>query len=134
MRNRDNRKPFRGVVGTSPPENSDTQAPLFSFEKMVVNGYSVSCCAVVDQAALSRKLFTLSSLKWRDILQSPRHGLGSEKIARASLRVAVPISVTDDVTFLAIRFNNKKPMVGYREGRIFHVLFLDHDFTVYNHG
>jgi hypothetical protein len=32
------------------------------------------------------------------------------------------------------RRRNNKPMIGCREGRIFHILFLDRDFTLYDHG
>lgn len=71
---------------------------------------------------------------WRDIIGAPRHGLGTEKIARAALRVPIPSGVTEDVTFLAIRFSALKPMIGYRDGRTFQVLFLDHTFDAYNHG
>jgi len=68
------------------------------------------------------------------ITNSPRHGLGYEKIARTSIRAPIPTDITDDVTFIAFRFYGKAPMVGYREGYIFHILWIDRDFTLYSHG
>ncbi|TAU29395.1 hypothetical protein ELI48_08440 [Rhizobium ruizarguesonis] len=107
---------------------------MFSFEKMVVGtGYSVTCCQSDDQAALSRQLFALSRMTWRDIKSAPRHGLGTEKMARGSIHAPLPSAVTEDVTFLVLRFNGMKAMVGYRDGRTFHILLLDHDFTAYKH-
>lgn len=134
-RDRDNKKPFSKSVGASDTENPDTMPPIFSFEKMVDRcGYSVNCCDAENQAAALRQLFNLSKMKWRDIKNAGRHGLGTEKIARNSIRVPIPQGISEDVTFLAIRYNGKRPMLGYRDGRTFHVLFLDHSFSVYKHG
>lgn len=108
--------------------------PIFAFDKMQDgSGYSVNCCDQGHQAAALRKIFTLSKMTWNEIQNAPRHGLGTEKIARKAIKAAIPIDVTEDVTFLALRYNGKAPMVGYRDGRTFHVLYLDHTFTVYDH-
>ena len=135
LKPRDSAKPFRNVVGSGATENPDTQPPLFSFEKMPDrSGYSVNCCEADDQAALSKRLFLLSQMHWRDIRQAPRHGLGTETISRKQLRVALPSSVTEDTTIIALRFNGKKPMFGYRDGRVFYILLLDHNYSAYDHG
>jgi hypothetical protein len=42
--------------------------------------------------------------------------------------------VTEEVNLIAFRFDGKKPMVGYRDGVTFYVLFLDRSFTLYDHG
>lgn len=109
--------------------------PIFSFERMVDGcGYSVNCCDADNQAAASRRLFMLSKMKWREIQNAPRHGLGTEKIARHSIKAPIPQGISEDVTFLAIRYNGFRPMLGYRDGRTFHVLLLDHSFDAYDHG
>jgi hypothetical protein len=73
-------------------------------------------------------------MTWNQLVGSHRHGSGTEKTARQSIRAPIPRHVTEDVTFLAFRFHRKRPMVGYRDGRIFHILWLDHSFSVYDHG
>lgn len=116
-------------------ENADTMPPVFAFEKMQEgSGYSVSCCNADHQAAALKKIFMLSRMSWIEIQNAGRHGLGTEKIARSSIKAPIPASVTEDVTFLALRYNGKAPMVGYRDGRTFQVLFLDHTFSLYDHG
>ncbi len=61
--------------------------------------------------------------------------MGSEKIDRNSIRARIPAFITDDVNFfLALRFHGKKPFVGLRKGSVFHVLWIDNKFCVYNHG
>lgn len=108
--------------------------PIFSFEKMAdKSGYSVNCCGDEDLIALAKRMFHLSRTPWRDIVHGRRHGTGTEKIDRNSINPAIPAGVTKDTTFLALRFNGKKPIVGFREGRVFHVLFIDKDFSVYAH-
>lgn len=132
---RDHNKPFnKKAIGSGAKDSPDTQSPLFSFEKMALNsGYSVDCCDADNQAAISKRLFKLSQMKWRDIRQAPRHGLGTETIARASLSAPLPTSVTEDTTILALRYNGLRPMIGYREGRVFYILLIDHNFSAYDH-
>ncbi len=109
--------------------------PQFSFEYMKGgNGYSVDCCDGTHRSALASRLFLLSQISWLEIQNAPRHGLGSEKIARSSLNVAVPDKISEDASFLALRYNGKHPIVGFRDGRIFHIIFIDHNFTLYDHG
>jgi len=49
------------------------------------------------------------------------------------MSVAIPASITDDVTIWAIRFAGMNPMVGYKRGDVFHIVWLDHNFSVYEH-
>lgn len=115
----------------SDPEDYDKLPPIFSFEFMSAgNGYSVDCCNHEHRSALASRLFRLSQMTWMQIKQAPRHGLGTEKIARAS----IPQKATEDADLLAFRYNGMSPMIGYRDGRTFHVLFLDHTMDVYDHG
>jgi len=112
---------------------SDHLPPVFSLRHLQTP-YCVTSCSQDHQAAFVVKLRKLSEMTWRDIKQAPRKGLGSEKIPRHQLRVPVPATVTEDVEFfLAIRYNGNHPMVGYRSQQVFHVVWLDHNFTVYPH-
>jgi hypothetical protein len=43
--------------------------------------------------------------------------------------------LTEDVQrLIAFRFAGNRPMVGYRVQAIFYLLWLDRDFTLYDHG
>lgn len=133
-RNRDTKPSFKS--GRQEGEGSSQhQTPHFSFEKMQRGtGYSIECCGAEERAALASKLFELSQITWADIARSGRHGTGSEIIERGSFKIALPPFITQDTNLLSFRYNGKKAMVGYRENRVFHVLFLDWNFTVYDHG
>ncbi|MDR2898320.1 MAG: hypothetical protein LBU99_05830 [Spirochaetaceae bacterium] len=108
------------------------ERPCFSFH-YIHNKYSVTSCQERQKADLAETFQKLGSLRWVDIESSHRHGLGSEKIARNAIIPAIPESVPKDTALLAIRFSGKAPMIGFRERNIFHIVFLDHNFTVYSH-
>lgn len=113
-------------------ENPDLKPPLFSFEFMQED-YCVSACTSDERSSVLSKLRTLSQLTWQQIKQADRHGLGFEIIGRDSFRAAVPRFLTPEINLIAFRAIGLAPMVGYRSGRIFHILWIDRDFTVYNH-
>lgn len=126
---------FGKTVAPPQPLSSNRLPPQFSFEYMKPDsGYSLNCCNEEHRAALAGKLFLLSQMTWQEIQNSPRHGLGSEKISRNSLKVAVPSRIPEDAEFIALRYHKKCPVVGFRGERIFYVVFLDHNFTLYDHG
>jgi len=122
---------------TPPPVSGDADKlpPIFSFEYMTDGtGYSVNCCDSDNRSALASKMFILSRMTWMQIRLAHRHGLGSEKISRSSVTAPLPSKLTDEVEILAIRYNGKRPMIGFREGRVFNILLIDHDFSAYDHG
>lgn len=106
--------------------------PVFSFEHLV-SSHSVEACEHEDRAALAVQLSKIGTLTWGEIQNAHRHGLGTEKISRDAIKVALPSTVTPDVNLIAFRFNGKKPMIGFRSGQIFYILLLDRDFNCYNH-
>jgi len=107
--------------------------PAFSFE-FLQSGHCITLCDERDRLSFIDNMRILSQMTWQQIRNAPRHGLGSEKINRDSFKVKIPNWVTDDITFIAIRFSGLKPMVGYQSGRIFQVVWFDRDFDVYDHG
>jgi hypothetical protein len=117
-------------VAEPPPQQ---QTPVFCFHYLT-GDYSLSKCDKEEKAALADTLHQLSRLTWGQIAGAPRKGAGYEIIARKAIKTGLPSHLSDDVNLLAFRFCANKPMVGYRERRIFHILFLDRDFTLYDHG
>ncbi len=115
-------------------EMPDLDYPIFCF-KHLHKDHNLDKCEESEKKSLIEKIVKLSQLSWADIQNAPRHGLGSEKIPINSIKPACPSFLTDDVKFLlSLRFDGMKPMLGHRNRFIFHVLFIDRDFTVYNHG
>jgi hypothetical protein len=111
----------------------EQQKPIFSLYYLQ-KSHCLSDCDREQKSAFADTLHKLSQLTWNQIISSPRHGAGCERIAQDAIRVPIPSHLQSDVNLLAFRFCAKAPMVGYREGNIFHVVWLDRAFTLYDHG
>lgn len=125
----------RFQVADTLDEPPDQHPPLFSLRYLDRRTYSLAACQQQEKAAFADTLDRLSQLPWSDLRLSPRHGLGYEQIARQAIRAPMPAHLTEDVQrLIAFRFAGRAPMVGYRVQAVFHILWLDRDFTLYNHG
>jgi len=102
--------------------------------KFAVDTHSVNSLDKDGKADAAERMQKLSKMSWAEINQAPRGGLGFEKIARNSIKLPIPKGITEDVNFLAFRYSGKKPMVGYRDEKVFYVVWFDHSFNVYDHG
>lgn len=111
--------------------SSQGKKPVFSFHNMDKK-YEIQTCEKDEKCALIDKLRQLSEMTWLDIMNSNRHACGCEIIE--NLKVIPPSYIPRDVKFLAFRFDGKKPMIGYRQHEIFHIIWLDREFKVYDHG
>ncbi len=96
--------------------------------------YCITRCDRDDKAAFADKIRRMSLMTWNELIQAPRHGMGFETIARKAITRPVPAHITDDVTFVAFRFSGMKPMVGYRTEEMFHIVWFDCAFDLYDHG
>jgi hypothetical protein len=112
----------------------DSHPPLFSLEKLQSGKYCLSSLDQEHKAMFSEAIFRRKSISWNEIKRSDRHGLGTEKIPKMSIKAAIPRFITEDMDdFLVFRYKGLNPMVGYRQRDIFFVLWFDHDFTLYDH-
>lgn len=114
-------------------DSSEQNPPHFSLWQLNKK-HCLSKCTTKEKAAFADTLHKLSQFSWAQLKQTGCHALGYEKISRSTLKVTVPRHVKDDVNFIAFRFDGKKAMVGYRDGFVFHVIWLDRQFKVYDHG
>ena len=106
--------------------------PVFSFIYLDKK-YSIDECTLEDKSKFFSKLVKLSQMTWQDIISTHRHGLGSETIKKDAIKCSIN-NVPEGCTFIALRFSEKKAMVGFRDKNIFHIVWFDRDFTLYNHG
>lgn len=121
-------------ITTINPPNYDEEPILFSLEKVVGGKYCFTALSNEDKKQFAENIYKRKDIKWRDIKNLPKQGLGTEKIPKNQIKGSIPSYITEDMNdFLVFRFNGKKPMVGYREKNIFYVLWFDLDFTLYKH-
>ena len=115
--------------------NTDNESPVFCFKYLDDGEHGLSSDPSAFGALLKR-LKKLGEITWSEMKRSQRHGLGFEKIPNSQLKRSVPITpfITPDVDYLLVcRFSGKAPMAGLRQGRVFHLFFIDPAFTLYNH-
>jgi hypothetical protein len=114
-------------------KNTDQQSPVFSMRHLA-KSHCISRCNQEQKAAFADAMRNLSKMSWIQIRGAHRHGLGTEKIARNAIKAEIPPLITEDVTLLAFRFWKKAPMVGFRDKDVFHIVWFDGDFSLYDHG
>ncbi len=117
----------------NPPIGSQKLPPVFSFEK-IQKSHCITDCEKDDKVAFIGQLVRLSKLRWQDINESSRKGLGTEIISRSSFKASIPSWLTDDTKLLSFRYLGNRAFIGYRDQRIFYVLWIDSKFDVYDHG
>ena len=135
-------KPRRPAVTGSgrlaPPhsaaDDTNTLKPHFSLEHLVTHGdFDLTRCGQQERAEFAVALRDRSRMTWAEIMRAPRQGLGSEKIG--DLKVAIPNTVPADKhgRIVAFRFGQLARFLGYRDGRLFHVLWIDPAGKSYDH-
>lgn len=126
----------KGKRFSVPPDSSepsdDKQPPVFCL-RYLRKGFSLPDCTQDEKVAFADRLYEMSQLTWEQLRQAHKHGQGYEKINQGSIQSGIPAHITPDVNFIAFRFYGKAPIVGYRNRRIFHILWLDRVFTLYKH-
>lgn len=133
LKRRPARRGARIIPPAERPDDPNRQTPHFCLAYLSAD-YAPSRCQQNERAAFATKLEELCKLTWLQIIQAPRHGSGCEKIARQSIAATIPTSITEDVeSFLSLRFDGMKAMIGFRRGRVLHIVWLDRNFTVYQH-
>lgn len=106
--------------------------PVFCF-KYLHKDYHLDKCTDEEKRKLIEKIVKISSMTWEQLQFAPKHGLGSEKISPGSIRIKADSFSEEVNTLLAFRFDALKPFVGFRDGFIFYVFYIDRDFTLYDH-
>ena len=101
--------------------------------KYMVRDYCVDCCETRDKARFADALWKRSQLTWLDMKGIGRHKLGTEPIPQFRIDKPMPDVITPDVQLLAFRFSGLKATVGFRVRDVFHIIWLDHNNTLYSH-
>jgi len=105
--------------------------PLFSLIH-VRKSHCITDCEIADKAHFAEMLRKLSDFTWQELYNTQSHGLGCEPIDH--LNVTIPNHLSKETKFIAFRFSGKKAMVGHRVEDVFHILWFDRKFNVYDHG
>ena len=123
------------VQDSAPGLSSNTFCLAFSFEHLSnKKDFSLDGGNKKDKVILLSTLGRLSKMRWQEIQTQGKHQQGHEKIKRESLKDKIPDHIKEDATFIAFRAAGMKSMVGYRDNKIFFILWIDWKFKLYDHG
>lgn len=87
------------------------------------------------RAAFAERLQELASQTWSQLRKSGRHSQGFEFVDAAQIRPTLHGAFADVDKVMVFRYAGLLPMVGVRNGRVYHVLAVEAQFgDVYDHG
>jgi len=136
IKGRDARKAGRIKAPEKVVEKSpEQQPPAFSFEHLQ-RSHCISEMPDHSERGLLLEAFRkLGTMTWAQINSCHRHGLGYERMPFEKIHAPRPSCISDDTNLLVFRWKGKLPFVGFREGRVFHVLWVEVNFgDLYDHG
>ena len=115
--------------------STNLEYPAFCFNEIQKSYGLDDCNDNDDRISFANKIVKLGSMTWSQIQSAPRHGLGFEQIDKNSIKASLPNNTPPDRTFLAFRLGGSKNKVilGYREDRLFHVVWIDTKGSTYKH-
>lgn len=115
--------------------NSD-KGCAFSFKYLTENkDYGLNSLSNEAKVKLVNSINSYSHKNWNEIQSTHKHiNGGMETIKQDAIKVKIPNFIKEDTKLIVLRFGKKIPMVGFRDNSIFHVVWFDPKFQLYNHG
>lgn len=121
---------------TLEPTNDEDDFVAFSFQNLQKDySFNTSQCDHQLRLDLLSKLRVVSCKSWNDLEKAGKKS-GFESLPINALRKPIPEDVPlKGVNKLhVLRFNGQDArLIGYRLGRVFHIIFIDPELEVYDH-
>lgn len=118
-----------------PPEIKVGQKQYISFSFELLHEVSYTNCTETSFFIhLLQRLKKLCALDWNEICKSKRHGFGYEKIPIIQIKKNINIAKGMDYLFAFRATGDNHVFLGFREGNVFKVVFIESRFgDIYNH-
>ena len=114
----------------NPYVNENLLTPLFSFKHL--DDKLIKQIQAKDWFQIIFKIKKLESIKWGRIqADSYKNGHGCEYIKRKRLNFAIVTEFSDKEKFAVFRYTQKGRIIGYRDRRIFYILWIDPKHEAY---
>jgi hypothetical protein len=124
--------PFQATVPNFVSQQ-ERKHPYISHRYITTGSYCITRCSLEQFKSLANKLRMLCGLDWKQIESSPRETNGFEMLPTKILQEKLPAPFADRDKAMVFRFNGGR-IVGVRNEEKFYILFIDHDFSFYDHG
>ena len=116
--------------------DNKTEKVVFDFSKLQPISY-VDAKKVSFFIEYLERLKKLSTLDWKTVFTSQRHGFGTEKIPVSSLTLSARTLVPENTDKLLVfrATGDKHVFLGIQDGNVFQVIFIEANFgDIYPHG
>ena len=118
---------------TNPAELPSTiDYPVFCLHYLS-SRFCLTKCDKDEVSGFAHTLRILGQQSWNYIIVNRVKGY-EKMLNPRSMRESVPRELTEDLPIISFCFDGKKKMVGCRSKYIFHVIWLDPKFQLYDHG
>ncbi len=132
----------RKFRGSKPQANTDTFAtreskqadgyPHLSLSKSQP-GYGVEELTERQRSEFLLKWSKRSKCTWQELLSHPKHGLGFEQLPQHKLKRSAPEHLQAE-KYMVFRHDGNLPLVGYKIGDVFYLLWAEARYgDVYDH-
>lgn len=112
--------------------DTNDRHPAFCF-RQTQYGFRWSDCDDQDRNGFCGRIETLSQMNWQTMYNTVKN-TAIEKIPQEAFLKQLPPKTPGDRVFYSARGNGKARIIGYREGKVFHVVWLDRKGEMYDHG
>ena len=102
-------------------EDTNAEYPAFSFEKLRKK-YSLETFEKNQKLSVLKVITQLSQITWADIRR--QSACYYETIKKRGLKVEIPSFMTDDQGLISFRTSGSDRIIGYREGKIFYIVWI----------
>lgn len=95
--------------------------------------YCLTKCSQPERASFADTIRILSQFPWTEIIAKKISGF--EKIInKKSIKGKLPSIINEDESIIGFHFHGRQPMLGIRRDCIFHIMWFDPRFELYDHG
>ena len=134
LRNRARTKKLRREPEiTSTSILSQIKYPVFCLHYLDVK-YCLTKCNQEERASFANTIRILSNFSWNEIISNRIEGYEKILNKRSINKGNLPNSIPDDASIISFHFHGKKPMLGFRRECVFHIIWFDPRFELYDHG
>lgn len=115
---------------SQPEKLTSTEHPLFCF-KYLRKSYDLDSCEKDDKCLVLEALIRAANQRWVELECRPHDKGGLEKIPSAQLKDGCPKEFIELDRVHVLRFRRGGRIVGYRQGQVFHVVWVDSGHALY---
>jgi len=88
----------------------------------------------VERASFANTIRILSKFPWTEIIAKKISGCEKIINKKSINKGMLPSIISEDEAVIGFHFHGKKPMAGIRRECVFHIIWFDPKFKLYDHG